>query len=263
MLRLCGLLLLGLTLACTEPPPPPAPRTWPRSQNSGLGTVTSVERVHITRGFTVFRGDTQEEVTVHEGLLIKLQGLNWTEFMPRAMPPPSLVLGDSYVEMIVDPFSFRSSTVILTEAPPPGTEVGLWMTPPWEGPTLSRGAEFKKAQTRELGAKGRGVNIRTPAAEAPVSSYLSLEVLREKVGGRRSMNGVPAPELCAHVQVACGFKETAHGRIDCGVCPQGQTCTADNTCCTPATCASLGRSCGTVVPDGCGFALDCGACPVR
>ncbi|MBN9685999.1 MULTISPECIES: hypothetical protein [unclassified Corallococcus] len=153
MLRLCGLLVLTLTLACAERPPPPAPRTWPRSQNSGLGTVTSVERVHITQGFQVLRGATLEEVTVHEGLLIKLQDLSPVEFLPRAMSPPSLVLGDSFAEMI-------------------------------DG-------------------------------------------------------------------------------LDCGVCPQGQTCTADNTCCTPATCASLGRSCGTVVPDGCGHALDCGACPVR
>ncbi|WP_147470001.1 hypothetical protein [Corallococcus sp. AB049A] len=224
--------------------------------------MTSVERVHITRGFTVLRGDTQEEVTVHDGLLIKLQGLSWTEFMPRAMPPPSLVLGDSYVNMIVDPFAFRPATVILTEAPPPDTEVGLWMTLPWEV-APQPGADFKKAQARELGPKGRGVNIRTPSADAPVSSYLSLEVLQEKVGGRRSMNGVHAPELCASIHVACGFTETIHGRIDCGGCPQGQTCTQDNTCCTPATCASLGRSCGSVVPDGCGASLDCGACPVR
>lgn len=263
MLRLCGLLLLGLMLTGADRPSHAAfKRTWPRAQNSRLGTVASVERVHITRGFIVLRGDTQEEVTIHEGLLIRLQGLSPTEFMPRAMPPPSLVLGDSYVEMIVDPFAFRPTTVILTEAPPPGTEVGLWMTSLLEGPT-PHGAEFKKAQTRELGPKGRGVNIRTPSADAPVSSYLSLEVLQEEVGGRRSMNGVHAPELCAHINVACGFTQTTFGRIDCGVCPQGQTCTADNTCCTPGTCASLGRSCGTVVPDGCGQSLDCGACPVR
>ncbi|MBN8467290.1 hypothetical protein JYJ95_12260 [Corallococcus exiguus] len=262
MMRWCHLLVLGLTLSCAERPPPPAPRTWPRSQNFRLGTVTSVQRVHITQGFKVLRGDTQEEVTVHEGLLINLQGLSWTEFMPRAMAPPSLVQGDSYVVMILDPFSFRPTTVLLTEAPPPGTEVGLWMTLPWEG-GMPRGAEFKKAQARELGPKGSGVNIQTPAAEAPVSSYLSLEVLEEEVRGRGSMNGVHAPELCASIHVACGFKETLHGRIDCGVCPQGQSCTADNTCCTPATCASLGRSCGTVVPDGCGYSLDCGACPVR
>ncbi|MBZ4371961.1 hypothetical protein [Corallococcus sp. AS-1-6] len=137
------------------------------------------------------------------------------------------------------------------------------MTLPWEGPTLSRGAEFKRAQARELGPKGRGVNIQTPSAEAPVSSYLSVRVLEEAVRGRWPMDGVHAPELCASIHVACGFRETPFGRIDCGVCPQGQTCTADNTCCTPATCASLGRSCGTVVPDGCGHSLDCGACPVR
>ncbi|NOJ91561.1 hypothetical protein HMI51_01180 [Corallococcus coralloides] len=262
MLRLCGLLLLGLTLACAERPTPPAPRTWPRSQNSGLGTVTSVERVHITRGFTVFRGETQEEVTVHEGLLIRINGLSPVEFLPRAaMSPPLMVLGDRFAEMITWP-SGLWPTVLLTEAPPPGAEAGLWMYDSWEDPTL-RGAEFKRELTRALGPQGRGVNIQTPSADAPVTSYLSVEVLKEKVRGRRTMNGVPAPELCASIQVACGFKDTTHGRIDCGVCPQGQTCTADNTCCTPATCASLGRSCGSVVPDGCGSALDCGACPVR
>ncbi|RKH75140.1 hypothetical protein D7Y21_40800 [Corallococcus sp. AB045] len=261
MMRWCHLLVLGLTLACSERPPPLAPRTWPRSQSSGFGTVTSVERVHITQGFTVVRGETQEEVTIHEGLLIKIQGLSPLDFLPTALMPPSLVLGDTFAEMISRPSGSRP-TVILTEAPPPGTEVGLWMTLPWEGSTV-RGAEFKNAQTRELGPKGSGVNIQTPSADAPVTSYLSVEVLKEKVRGRRTMNGVHAPELCASIQVACGFKDTTFGRIDCGMCPQGQTCTADNTCCTPATCASLGRSCGTVVPDGCGHALDCGACPVR
>ncbi|NOK17232.1 hypothetical protein [Corallococcus carmarthensis] len=137
------------------------------------------------------------------------------------------------------------------------------MTDHGGGPEILRGAEFKRAQARALSAQGVGVNIRTPSSDAPVSSYLSLEVLKEKVRGRRSMNGVHAPDLCASLHVACGFTQTAFGRIDCGVCPQGQTCTAKNTCCTPATCASLGRACGTVVPDGCGHSLDCGACPVR
>lgn len=266
MLRLCGLLLLGLTLTGADRPPHTGAsgRTWPRSQNSRLGTVTSVERVHITRGFTVFRGDTQEEVTIHEGLLIRIKGLDWTEFLPTAVEPPSLMLGDSSGAILSMRWasSEKEPTVILTEAPPPGTEVGLWMTGRG-GLTVLSGAEFKRAQVHALGAKGSGVNIRTPSAEAPVASYLSLQVLEEKFRGPTYMNGVYAPELCAHIQVACGFKETTHGRLDCGVCPQGQTCTADNTCCTPATCTSLGRTCGTVVPDGCGASLDCGACPVR
>ncbi|MBN8232769.1 hypothetical protein JYK02_35150 [Corallococcus macrosporus] len=248
MLRLCGLLVLGLMLACSELPPPPAPRAWPRSQNSDLGTVTSVERVHITRGFGVFRGATQEPTTVHEGLLIRLRGLSPLEFMPTALMPPALMLGESQALLLSIPYQdFEGGDfVLLTEAPPPGTEVGLWLT-----------------SERSLAPAGhRGVNIRTPPAEAPVASYLSLEVLREQHAGRMRMDGVSAPELCASIQIACGFAETTHGRIDCGLCPRGQTCTADNTCCTPGTCASLGRSCGTVVPDGCGHSLDCGACPV-
>ncbi|MHA7630376.1 hypothetical protein [Corallococcus sp. M7] len=265
MSRLCGLLLLGLTLACTEPPPPPDPQTWPRSQNSGLGTVTSVERVHVTRGFSVLRGEAQQQVIVHEGLLIRLQGLSPLDFMPTALGPASLLLGDSRGLLLSMPYGdLRGGTfVVLTEAPPPGTEAGLWMTGHGGLDVLS-GIGFKNAQVRALAPDAnRGVNIQTPAADAPVASYLSLEALKEKLRGPRSMNGVPAPELCASIHVACGFTETPHGRIDCGVCPQGQTCTADNTCCTPATCASLGRSCGSVVPDGCGQSLDCGACPVR
>ncbi|RYZ16318.1 MAG: hypothetical protein EOO70_04725, partial [Myxococcaceae bacterium] len=100
MLRLGGLLLLGLMLACADRPPPPAPRSWPRSQNSRLGTVTSVERVHIVRGFKVLRGETLEWDTVHEGLLIKLQGPNPMEFIGRAQLPPALVLGDSSGEIL-------------------------------------------------------------------------------------------------------------------------------------------------------------------
>ena len=48
-------------------------------------------------------------------------------------------------------------------------------------------------------------------------------------------------------------------RHDCR-CPLGKTCNAaTGACCTPTTCAALGKNCGSW-PDGCGNTLNCGTC---
>jgi hypothetical protein len=81
---------------------------------------------------------------------------------------------------------------------------------------------------------------------------------------------------CAELGAQCGTVTTPCGRLDCGPCPAGRclTCGANNTCafscasgqvchagacCTPKTCAALGKTCGTVA-DGCGGTLHCGTC---
>jgi Bacterial Ig domain len=47
--------------------------------------------------------------------------------------------------------------------------------------------------------------------------------------------------------------------LTCGSCAAGQTCTAQNQCCTPTSCAAQGVTCGSRL-DGCGGILTCGSC---
>lgn len=54
-------------------------------------------------------------------------------------------------------------------------------------------------------------------------------------------------------------------RVDCGLCPEGQTCGAagPNVCgvgsCAPTTCLARGKNCGDL-SDECASVIDCGAC---
>lgn len=73
---------------------------------------------------------------------------------------------------------------------------------------------------------------------------------------------------CASLGVQCGpVSDGCGGVLECGACPQGQTCGgggAANMCgtgpCVPTTCEALGASCGAVA-NGCGGVLECGTCP--
>jgi len=77
-------------------------------------------------------------------------------------------------------------------------------------------------------------------------------------------SGTPCCPTCdtAHL-CASGCCNMAAGT--CGACPGGSTCGGGNPgipgiCgCTPATCQSLGKQCGSW-PDGCGQTLTCGPC---
>lgn len=254
MTRLCSLLLLGLAWACSDrvpasrPPVPPAPV---RSQNSGLGTVASVEPLHIEQGFTVWRDGV--EVTVQDGLLIHLDGLNPVMFIPRAMTPPLFVLGNTVGQMLLSPFD-QGQAVLLMDSPPPDTEIALWMTDPAEIPEHLVGSRLKARQEEALAPGAHsGINIRTPPASTPRTQYRDRAGLEDRLVSPRV-----SAEICARVGVQCGFlPRTTHGRLDCGPCPTGQTCTPDHQCCTPTTCEALGLSCG-YADDGCGGLLDCG-----
>jgi hypothetical protein len=100
-----------------------------------------------------------------------------------------------------------------------------------------------------------------------------------KCGGNNGLNpdgGVPCtPTTCAALGYTCGpSADGCGGLLDCGSCTNPQFCGGGgfNLCggnnglspdggvpCTPTTCAALGYSCG-VAADGCGGALNCGAC---
>lgn len=71
-------------------------------------------------------------------------------------------------------------------------------------------------------------------------------------------------KTCAMLAAQCGTPDDGcGGKLDCGVCPEGQTCVSGKcqaAGCNPKTCAQLGASCGQA-DDGCGGKLECGACP--
>lgn len=76
------------------------------------------------------------------------------------------------------------------------------------------------------------------------------------------------PATCQSLGATCGQAGDGCGSVlECGGCPDGQTCGGGgvvNACgtpaCQPATCQALGASCGAVA-DGCGGQLECGGCP--
>ncbi|WP_041454245.1 hypothetical protein [Anaeromyxobacter sp. K] len=84
-------------------------------------------------------------------------------------------------------------------------------------------------------------------------------------GGKRE---TCTPADCAAAGASCGqVSDGCGGFLQCGGCPEGQTCGGGGTAnacgapaCHPATCQSLGKNCGQV-DDGCGGRLECGSCP--
>jgi hypothetical protein len=83
--------------------------------------------------------------------------------------------------------------------------------------------------------------------------------------------GACSPISCASQNIGCGPAGDGCGNpIDCGTCPPGETCggagilghcgAPDSGVCTPSSCAAQNVGCGPA-GDGCGNAIDCGACP--
>lgn len=87
-------------------------------------------------------------------------------------------------------------------------------------------------------------------------------------GGGTTKTAVCTPATCASLQASCGeASDGCGGVLQCGGCPDGQTCGGAgvaNACGVPAcqatTCQALGANCGGIA-DGCGGELDCGSCP--
>jgi hypothetical protein len=85
--------------------------------------------------------------------------------------------------------------------------------------------------------------------------------------------GACAPVSCAAQNIACGSAGDGCGNLlDCGSCPNGQTCggggvagqcgapNADAGSCVPTTCTQQNIACGPT-GDGCGNLIQCGDCP--
>jgi hypothetical protein len=180
-----SLLLLTLLAACTErkSPPPTTPQPI-RSQNAGLGTVLSVEPVYINKGFQVWRDG--QTLTVNDGLVIRLSGIDGAKFIPRALTPPMFVLGDTVGQALISPLQ-GPQTVLLMAAPPPDTEVPLWMTTPGQTRLSLRGATLQAARSRALAASAsNGINIRTPPEGTPQTHHTSVDELAAAVLERQA-----------------------------------------------------------------------------
>ena len=80
------------------------------------------------------------------------------------------------------------------------------------------------------------------------------------------------PDTCDSLYRECGVVSDGCGAtLSCGSCGSGESCTSWGSCvavaapnpapptCTPSTCQSLGRECGSA-SDGCGGTLNCGGC---
>jgi hypothetical protein len=95
-------------------------------------------------------------------------------------------------------------------------------------------------------------------------------------GGVSNVCGTPPPPACRPTTCAaagaeCGsLGDGCGGTLQCGTCPQGETCGGGGTAnvcgtppppaCQPTTCAAAGAECG-LLGDGCGGTLQCGTCP--
>ncbi|RKH56890.1 hypothetical protein [Corallococcus llansteffanensis] len=215
--------------------------------------MASIKPIHVAGGFTVWRNG--QEVTVQDGLIIRVDGLSRSKFIPGGISPPLFVLGDTVGQTLLTPYD-NGQAVILVDSPPADTDIALWMTLPGETPEQLAGPGLKAQQSRALSAGAQsGINIRTPPASTPRTQYPTQLQLEDALVTPRV-----SPEICSGMGKQCGFlPQTTHGRLDCGPCPTDQICKTDNQCCTPSTCSTQGRTCGQA-SDGCGNAIDCGTC---
>jgi len=215
------LLCLLLAAACSRPPSAGSPL---RSPEPGPAALVSVEPVRITEGFDVWRNGKQ--VTIQDGLLIRLDGVDGNAFVPRATSSSVFVLGDTIGDVLDMPL-FEGKALLLVAAPPPETEVPLWLSYQDVLPTRLTMPSEPERQRAELVARGHGwLDIRTPPADAPRATYATRNHLLLAVTNRRF-----SPELCAMVDLECGVSfKTQFGVADCGPCPAGKVCTANNRC---------------------------------
>ncbi|HTQ06487.1 MAG TPA: hypothetical protein VMI54_21655 [Polyangiaceae bacterium] len=100
--------------------------------------------------------------------------------------------------------------------------------------------------------------------------------------GEGGANSNGCPSSCAALNADCGFvtDTLCGGVVQCGDCPDGQTCGAstpsqcgDGTAgtssggsggmgnCTPSSCDDLNANCGFATDTKCGGVVDCGTCP--
>ncbi len=205
------LLCLVLAAACARPPSPESLR----ARNPGFATLISVEPVRISEGFEVWRNG--ERLAVQDGLLIRLDGVDASAFLPRAASSSMFVLGDTIGVALETPL-VDGKAFLLMAAPPPETEVPLWLTNGDVLPTRLTLPSSPERQRAELVARGHDwLDIRVPPADAPRATYATRNHLLLAKTNRRL-----SPELCALVELKCGVSlKTQLGVADCGPCASG------------------------------------------
>ena len=90
---------------------------------------------------------------------------------------------------------------------------------------------------------------------------IKINIPQNQTQNQTQLQNISCEENCSTLGLQCGNHTICNKSINCGNCSNGYTCQTNGTCtknpCVPATCASLGRNCGTV-SDGCGGTLTCG-----
>ncbi len=90
---------------------------------------------------------------------------------------------------------------------------------------------------------------------------IKINIPQNQTQNQTQLQNISCEENCSTLELQCGNHTICNKSINCGNCSNGYTCQINGTCtknpCVPATCASLGRNCGTV-SDGCGGTLTCG-----
>ncbi len=90
---------------------------------------------------------------------------------------------------------------------------------------------------------------------------IKINIPQNQTQNQTQLQNISCEENCSTLGLQCGNHTICNKSINCGDCSNGYTCQINGTCtknpCVPATCASLGRNCGTV-SDGCGGTLTCG-----
>ena len=74
---------------------------------------------------------------------------------------------------------------------------------------------------------------------------------------------VTCTDTCSSLGYVCGTHTICGVSTNCGTCTSPAVCNSSGQCvttCTPATCSSLGKSCGTWANGTCGGTLNCGTC---
>lgn len=161
--------------------------------------------------------------------------------------------------------------------PGPGEQMILHYTfnTPWNVPSQNQCGRVLFSSFH-VSLAGQGTNdVRFPAecgssaltAQEKMLAYMLFDLTSCIAPDSGSQPPTCTPRNCQQLGINCGPAGDGCGNIiQCGTCPNGQTCGGGGTpnqcggpTCTPKTCQEQGYDCG-LASDGCGNTIDCGTC---